>query len=323
MVAKPLTEDAPGITLENPVAHHFESFIAWNATVAERVVEAGSATGQHIVICGAGPSLRDTIAEHAGTADQLWGCNSALPWLAERGYPVTHGFTIDQTTEMVNEWWSAPDVEYLVASTVHPHLRKYLMHHKRRLTFFHNYCGIAKPPVQMDGGMMSYEDWLYSGLFTGTVRVGSGLNSVPRAIDVALYMNAAKVTVLGADCALRFSVAPPVAEINSPEYRQWLETCTELHADGGHAMASRATPLTLFGEIDGRPWLTKVDMIVSAVFLEKMRRALNGRLVLVGDTLPVALRDKSDEYLATLPKLVGKDGKAVEVVYVAPEAGGT
>lgn len=306
--------DQPSITLTNPVANHYESFIVSNAAVCERVVKEGSARGQRLILAGAGPSLRDTAPEYARTGDVLWGCNSAMPWLFSNGYPVSHGFAIDQTTEMVNEWWGAPDVDYLLASTCHPHLVKFLLAQHRRLTFFHNYVGIPKPPVQLDGGLMSYEDWLYSLLFEGTVRVGSGLNSVTRAIDVALFMGFEQITVLGADCALRVSEPPPDVPLHSPEYRAWMESKTELHADGGHGMASNSTAITMHGEIDGRLWVTKPDMMVTAVFLEKMRQKLGDRLVLVGDTLPNALKDKPESFLDRLPHLV-RDGERIKLSY--------
>lgn len=303
------------IHLANPVAEHFEAFLFGNALHCDRVAVEGSAAGQHIVICGAGPSLADEIAAVAPTADQLWGCNSALPWLLAHGYRATHGFAIDQTTAMCEEWASAPDVEYLVASTVHPHLTEYLLAKGRRLTFFHNYVGIKKPPVQRENGdIVAYEDWCYAGLYPSTVRAGSGLNAVTRAIDVALFMGAATVTVLGADCALRVS-RPLPAEVaqGSPEHLTWLREATVMHADGGSALASGATPLTLQGEIDGRVWHTKPDLIISAVSLVAMARHSAGRVRIVGDTLPNALMDKPEEYLRRLPTMTTTDGAPVDI----------
>ena len=75
-----------------------------NATACERVVETGSAQGQHIVICGAGPSLREHAAEWCPQGDQVWGCNSAATYLQNNGHRITHGFTIDQTSHMLAEW---------------------------------------------------------------------------------------------------------------------------------------------------------------------------------------------------------------------------
>ena len=41
------------------------------------VVNQDSAKGQHVVICGAGPSLNDTAAEWCPRGDQVWGNRGA------------------------------------------------------------------------------------------------------------------------------------------------------------------------------------------------------------------------------------------------------
>lgn len=273
------------------------------------VVEENSARGQHLILCGAGPSL----AEEAGArchGDQVWGCNSALTWLVEHGHRPSHGFTVDQTAEMLREWHSVPDVEYLLATTVHPHLTQFLMGRRRRIRFFNNYVGIRRAPVDCgDGEILPYEDWLYSVFFPPTIRTGAGLNAVNRAIDLAVFMDFAKITVLGADCALRFTGPAPNAPIGSKEHQAWLRDATVMHADGGSALASNATMLTLSGLVDGREWLTKPDLMISAVWLEKQRQQYGEKLELIGDTLPNALRGKSDEYLRRLPTLVDSAGK--------------
>ena len=95
---------------------------------------------------------------------------------------------------------------------------------------------------------MDYEDWLYIQLYPSTVRAGSGLNSVTRAIDVALFMGFARIIVLGADCALRVSQPLPSGVVaGTPAFRRWLEESVEMHADGGSAVASGATETTCGG----------------------------------------------------------------------------
>lgn len=345
MAAAHKTEQAH-ITLSNPVANHFEAFIFANAVTCQRIpphpwhsptcekdkcaedcrfekcdagcttmVATNMAKGRHLILCGAGPSLRDHADEYCKNIDanvDVWGCNSAAIWLHEHGYDVTHGFTVDQTPEMVVEWLTAPPMEYLVASSVHPHLTRHLIDAGRQTRFFHNYVGIDKPKVAYDGRAMDYEDWMYCALYPESVRAGSGLNAVTRAIDVAYYMGYETITVLGADCALRTkSPLPEGAKVGSPEHIKWLQEETEMHADGGHAMASGATAMTITGEIDGREWTTKPDMIITAVFIVKMKQKMGERLRLVGDTLPAALVDKDDTFLKRLPMLVDKNGKDI------------
>jgi len=280
------------------------------------MVRPDSATGQHIVIAGAGPSLSDYL-HVCEQADQVWACNSALPYLLAKGIKVTHGFTVDQTPAMLTEWATAPDVEYLVATTIHPHLTALLQGRNRRLRWFHNYVGVDKPAVSWpdeDGVMQSasYEDWLYLTLYPPGCRAGSGLNTVTRAMDMAGFVGASKVSVLGADCALRVtSKRPAGAILGTPAYDKWLRESTQMHADGGNALASGASAVTVEGEIDGRVWLSKFDLCISAVWMEMMRRRDPERFIFKGDTLPNALRDKPVSFLKRLPGLSDSNGKVM------------
>ena len=317
------------ITLENPVARHFETFIVGNVAHYQEVYKEeppvavqDSAEGQTLLLCGAGPSLAEHIEEYR--ADQVWGCNSALIWLHDEGHDPTHGFCVDQTPHMLREWESAPDVEYLIASSVHCALVEYLVQKNRRLRFFNNYVGIKKPPVEWDGRSMEYEDWLYTLLWPATCRAGSGLNSVTRAIDVALFMGFEKVSILGADCSISFDQMPPTFKLpngedaeyppGSPENTKWLENHTRMHVDGSSAIRSGATAVTMISEIDGRWWLTKPDLAISAMCLVQMTHKHEDRIELVGDTFPNAIKDKPKEYLARLPNFVDNQGNILDLV---------
>lgn len=335
------------IQLENPVANHFASFIVGNAQHCDYVPVLHSAVGQSLVICGAGPSLNDHL-EVLGHADQVWGCNSAATWLHSQGRKITHGFTVDQTAHMVAEWYKAPPIDYLISSSCHPHLIEYLLSKGRRIEFFHNYVGLKRQPVAwheeaeeatadpnchhwwvgsdalmvcQSCGMkgMAYEYWLYNVLYPPTVIAGSGLNSVTRAVDLALYLGFDKITVLGADCALRLKSPPPRAAPGSSAFTEWLRDQTIMHANGDNALASGATAMTMSAEIDGRYWESKPDMIISAVWLVKMARALGDRFQILGDTLPAALMDKDETFLSRLPSFIGTDGKPYPVTFHLPD----
>lgn len=315
-----LTLDAPDALADLSVQADTTDTTALTATFRQLVtarcttdfmVHKDSAKGQHLILCGAGPSLADHAAEWCSQGDQVWGCNSAATWLHAQGHKVTHGFTVDQTAHMVEEWSSTPPIEYLIATTCHPHLAELLTARGRTLRFFHNYVGVPGPVVAHGGESMCYEDWLYCALFPPCIRSGAGLNSVNRAIDVAQFMGFERITVLGADCALRVRrPCPPDATPGSAAHRRWLEEETVMHADGGHAMAAGASMMTLDGEIDGRVWTSKPDMLVSAVWLVQVAREHPG-ITFIGDTLVNALIDKPDSYLRRLPTMVGPDGKAL------------
>lgn len=326
------------IQLQNPVTDHFPAFIFGNATRCDRVAELDSAKGQHLILCGAGPSLRDHAAAWCPRGDQVWGCNSAATWLHAQGLPVTHGFTVDQTPHMVAEWKHAPpSLEYLLASSCHPHLAELLESRGARVTWFHNYCGVRGLPVRYtacedcgaildqppDGVRIhgaigtpgcqhartetrteTYEEWLYMALYPPTIRCGAGLNSVNRALDLAKFMGFARITILGADNAIRVTApCPPDAVPGSPAHTRWLQECTVMHADGGSAIAHGASGMTLDGTIDGRRWTSKPDMLPSALDLEIARRHEPGRIEIIGDVLPNALWDKPVSYLARLPQM--------------------
>ncbi len=318
---------------DKPAMHAWQRF---RALVDEKCTEKfvavpDSKKGQHVVICGAGPSLVEEAAEWVPQADEVWGCNSALTWLVNNGHRVTHGCTVDQTAEMLNEWETAPDVEYLLATTVHPHLTDHLLKQGRRVRWFNNFVGMKNKPVAWpdENGVnvgVAYEDWLYWTLFPNTVRCGSGLNTVTRAIDLALCLGFDKITVLGADCAMRVTSRPPAGMVaGSAEESRWLSEATIMHADGGSAIASNQSRIVLGAELDsgtedgtirpgrGRWWASKIDLLISARWLLVMERALKGRLNIVGDTYVNALRNKNVEFLNRLPSLVDEDDNPVEI----------
>jgi hypothetical protein len=153
---------------------------------------------------------------------------------------------------------------------------------------------------------------MYSLLYPSTVRAGSGLNSVNRAIDIALFMGYEKIYVLGADCCMRFTSLPPEGVGQQhPDYLKWLAEATTMHANGDSSTHNGLSPITFFGEIDGVNWLTKPDMSTSAVWLVKVEAMQKGRVELVGNTLPVALRGKPDSFLKRLPGLANTKGEVM------------
>jgi hypothetical protein len=332
-------DNQPEIRLENPQSGNFRTFIYANSLNCDNVVEQDSMKGKTLAICGAGPSLAECASEHLPKADVIWGCNSAGPWLLKHGFKVDAFYSVDQTPELIEEWVSAPDVEYILASSVHPNLVEYLKSKDRRISFHHNFVGVQERPVSfaacLDCGVTpdadtlvcpqcqstnivtrteSYEDWLYMALYPGTVRAGSGLNTVTRAVDVAFFMGFDKVMVLGSDCCLKvLNPRPETAVQGTAEYLDWLRKETVMHADGGSALASNASPLTFEATIDpgthgmnvrpgkGKHFVSKIDLIVSAIWLVMMERDSKGRLEVVGDGLVPALRKKSKSYLRRLP----------------------
>lgn len=269
-----------------------------NAKYATDVLTADSAIGKSVVICGAGPSLNDHL-DSILLSDEVWACNSALPYLKDRHVRVTHGFAIDQGEAMLGavEWERTFDVTYLIASSVHPSLVTHLRTNKRKTRFFHSFLGIADPEGEKD-----YELKLYTSLYPTSLLVGHGLNAVPRALCLALAMGFSRITVYGADCACKPGCSVmPFPEEHNAEYNAWLDT-VQLYADGRTAAVYGSDACMAEAEIDGRLWHTRPDMLISAQHLLALEAGFPGRVTLIGDTLPNAIRGKD---MTGMPELSG------------------
>lgn len=225
-----------------------------------------SKRGESLLICGAGPSLAgvgDVLARHDG---DVWACNAALNYMVEHGHRVTHGVAIDPSARMFGEVWKdPPEVDYILATTVNPGLTDHLLKAGRPVTFFHSMRALPDK---------EYEVQLYGLLYPKTALTGHGLNVVNRALDLAGWLGY-NVKIIGADSALGSDGA--------------------MYAGGRE---KRAGDWGLVGEFDGRRWQTKPDMLMSAAELVRHRNRLgHDRVEFLGDTLPRALQDKSEEFL--------------------------
>ena len=229
------------------------------------VVQADTAKGKDLILCGSGPSLpkvKNLLKVHPEV--DVWGCNDALMWLTRRGLKVTHGVGIDQSPDLYTTCWTAPPpVQYLIASSASHQLFAHLIRygHRHRITLFHSFIGFEG------------EEGLYRLLYQPAPMVGSGLNVVNRSIPLAVFLGYQTIYLVGADCALG-------------------------HRDRMHAGETAAeTGIILRGKIDGQRWATKPDMLASACDLVRQKREMGERLQFIGDTLPRALQDKDDAVL--------------------------
>lgn len=278
-----------------------------NAPLAKVMVRPNSAVGQRVAICGAGPSLRETAALIPADVDQVWACNSALPFMRDHGIRVTHGFAIDQGEAMLapHEWGTTYPIVYLLASSVHPKLYEHLHKNNRLIQTFHSYLGLANPDgwePPTDRPDISYEMWLYTTLFADGVQVGYGLNAVPRAVCLALAMGFSEVLVYGADSACRPNAAP-MPSLGTPEYAEWLSQLV-MYPDGRSAIQYGVDAAFAEAVIDGTRWHTRPDMVISATMLVDLVKA-NPQVRIVGQGLPAVLLEKDEEFMADMPRLVG------------------
>jgi hypothetical protein len=324
-----MTAPTATIKLEMPnqsgLLEHLKANARW--ATPKNVIQKNAGDGKRVVICGAGPSIADNHAAIRTTpAHQVWGANSGLTYLVDHGLPVTHGITVDASPEMytdVNEWQRTfPGIIYLVSSGVDPLLIPHLRKANRPYRIFHSYLGVQNPegwikPASWTPpapGMDGLEMYLYQTIYPPTVQVGYGLNTVPRAICLALWMGFKTITVFGADCACAPG-AGSMPALNGADYTAWLETL-KLYPDG-RSDPVQGTPakygpnaVMSQGQIGGRWWHTRPDMLISAQHLVHLALMYPGRVVLMGDTLPNALlampSEERDTYMKTMPNLNGK-----------------
>jgi len=291
--------------LTMPNMAHLYTHIKENAPYATRMVQPDQCKGKTVAICGAGASLADNLDMVPTT--HVWACNSALPYLAGRGARVTHGFCIDQGEEMLepHEWGNAYDVQYLIASSVHPKLVRHLLTAKRKLTWFHSYLGIPEPDhwVSPLEDTPNYEMYLYRTIYPTSVQVGYGLNAVPRAVCLALFMGYKRIYVYGADCACAPN-GPPMHALDCPQYVPWMERL-RMYADGRTAAWYGPKSAIAEAVLDGKRWHTRAYMVISARHLVDLQKTYPGRIEFVGDTLVNASRDKDAEFWDAMPTLTG------------------
>jgi hypothetical protein len=258
------------IHLLNPEDGNMEKFARANQATyvsdPERFgwVEPGAFDGQVLALCGAGPSLAtDPIYSH----DQMWGCNSAVTWLHENGHNPTAAIGIDQTEGMLDDWADPPDVPYYVATTVNPKLIAHLLAHDRRIVFFHNLVGW---PGEIE--FYNSEPW------PASYMVGTGANVLSRTIGLAAWMGFRRIDIYGADCAFG-----PNGEAHA-NGESWQEAYT-------------SQTQVMDGEIGGKRFQTRPDMLMAAVDLARASTTHPGKVRLMGDTLPVSLLGMEDAFL--------------------------
>lgn len=282
-----------------------------NAKYAMQMVDGvGSKWGQKLVICGSGPSAHGLVNESPRwLADEVWACNAAVPFLMERGVPVTHAVAIDQTPGMLDDWKRPyPELDYWVASSIHPRLRDHLLQAGCRLTWFHNFLGIKSPDGWTGGPHcwwcahlpeghapaaeigheyqpMTYESYLYRTLFPQSLMPPYGLNVTARALSLALCLGYTEIRLWGSDCgAIAPSRMPPA---DDPGYAAWLESVV-IHASGRTALDIYGPTAAMLESprICGRQWITRPDMVMTAHQLALMIQWIPGRVRIMGDSLP-------------------------------------
>lgn len=275
---KPKGMDGP-MRLTNPMDAHFKDFALANLRrVVEhdiRSVEKNQFKGQVLALCGAGPSL---ASGPIYDADEVWGCNSAVNWLASNGRAPTGAVGIDQTERMIDDWHTTPDVTHYVASTIHPRVLDRLIESGRDVRIFHNYVGWGDDEIEF----YNSHPW------PASFMMATGATVLSRTIGLAAWMGFRRIDVYGGDCSFTNGIA---------------------HANGETIEEAFGVTSVMQGEIDGRTFQTRPDMLMCAVDLVRLVTAYPGRIRLMGDTLPVALMGYDDAFLDEVIQRVPPDWK--------------
>lgn len=330
------------ITMALPIAAAdlFEH-ITQNAKYARKMIGAvpGERTGKTVAICGAGPSTRDVLV-NPPKVDQVWACNSAVPYLMKHNARVTHALGVDQGLGMLDDWATVyPNVTYMIASSVHPQLVAHLRTYNVRIRWFHNFLGIENLPDYEPPDMcgtcyraaasplhpsdhafkaIAQEMNLYRTLYQSSCYPAAGLNVVARAIGVALYQGFDRILVYGADCAC-LPGGPPMPPMGDPSYVEWTKKIV-VYADGRtvfdvygrDGIIVEACYETAYEystgetEVRSRRWHLRADFLVTARHLVWMAKESHGRIQLMGDTLPNALMGWTEKDWEGVPNHDGK-----------------
>lgn len=252
------------VVLQNPVDHKLADYARENLRL-QAALGIPMCVTKTLALCGAGPSLKRAKIEGV---DEVWACNSALPWMVKEGRKVDVGIGMDQTPGLLREWSDPPDVTYYVASTCDPALVLHLKAHNRRVLFFHNAVGF-------DGEIEHYQTWP-----PGYI-LGHGATVVTRTVGLAGWLGFHRVDLYGIDCAFDGDV---------------------VHANGEDYREAYGNPLMLNAEIDGKLWRTRPDMLMDAVDIVRLAREKNGLIRFQDGTLPAALFDKDEAFLDSVSR---------------------
>jgi hypothetical protein len=301
----------PEIAFENAAWFHQRRYIERNARFQLPMVNGPEGQGQKVLICGSGPSLGQTFDDtyHDVKPDQVWGCNAALKWLDATGRAVTHGVAVAGEDGLVEDWKPFPNVEYLVSSGVSPIVVKLLRNRHRKVRFYHTLLG---PKLGV-----ADERAFYGRLFPTAMCVvpSGGFNVTNIAVQLAIGMQFSAIYVLGADCCLSLSPDPRPdpndASVDNgtfqAQHTAW-KAKQQMYVDGRDPVTAYGPNVILpEGIIGGRRFVSRPDMLLSAVHLVELARRYPARLRLIGDTLPNWLLQLPDEqWRPFMPSIQGQ-----------------
>lgn len=237
------------------------------------------------IICGSGPSLLkfSTLEEIRKKARQGWtiiACKESIRLLRERKVTVHYSVSMDPTPWQVDKTYLDPEITYCIASSCHPNLYRHVLDARCHALVFHSACGAKCPETGLD------EIGLYRRYHGYIATVMGGYTCVNRATALASYMG----------------FPPSMTWLAGADFG-WRDEST-YYAKGavgkaGNVTAGKNFDMQDHGQVDGRNWNTRIDMLASAVDLAK--RLKTGQIgKWLGDSLGKSLAKRDMAFINSI-----------------------
>ena len=307
------------IKFTNPNEDNFERNIRYYADRHKDgvpMVRQGQEQGERVVLLGSGPSLTQDSAVRARVEREvadgaiLIACKQAIKIALDWGMTPKYAVSMDPGAHVAkpSKIYRAPGTIHLIATSSDPLVYDYLTTESRFSEWLAELCcswdGDGKDPAERvlefpelvdawregtldmddEGGPcevqlfhsacgLPNELQLYGELFAPADCMTGGYNVVNRALALAKYMGAVGMILAGVDSGWRPGSA--------------------FYADGTDNRPG--VDMSDHGVVDGREWMTRPDMLASAVALARF--AKQNPVEFIGDVLPAKLVKKDEAFL--------------------------
>ena len=270
------------------------------------------------VIASTGPTIEDDevlagIREYLDKGYTLIALKESIRFLTENhDMHVEYSVSMDPGKErQIGRTPVYDHVTYCIASSCNPGLVQHVLDNGGQVKVFHSACGYSEAKVEAgfafelshaqgcvvlgeyclktDDGLdfvpvassQKNEIEVYRELFPSGDVMQGGFTVTNRTLALASYMGFPDIVLAGCDFGWR-------AEHDSDTH----------YASFVEVGAVSPSYVTDEGKIDGVPWHTRPDQLISAIDIAK--RARRGELTILGDTLPMSLTKCDEELLETM-----------------------
>jgi hypothetical protein len=271
--------------------------------------------GGTLAITGSGatlfePTCFEHLQRHIRDGGQVMACKESIRMLRERGVPVDFSCSMDPGPEQTRKTFIDRDITYFVASSCSPVLFQHLMYRKCKVVVFHSACGaeeirwvpavphpqtvdgyaVVTPGVTRGEGpdgaiatpvypvVLRNEQTLYETHWgeIGQPIASGGLCVINRAISLGRQLGFDRFELFGVGMGYRQGASYYAPGMVERAGNDGLELCDN-------------------GLIDGRPWMTRPDLLVSA---RDLYDDINGGSVVIhGDSLATSLAKRSRAFV--------------------------